>query len=148
MLDQYSDYSIKRCMLFRALIAVRFYKALFWIALIICFVSAVMPVRHAVPALPWDKANHFLAFYILMLLATVAFPTRSLIWMAIGLSMFGAAIEFVQGLHFVGRDRDFWDWVADSVAIVAAQVPMILQEVRRHFVLSASQVQSTTNTDR
>jgi hypothetical protein len=32
----------------------------------------------------------------------------------------------VQGLSIVHRDRDFWDWVADTTAIVAALAPMLL----------------------
>jgi hypothetical protein len=35
-------------------------------------------------------------------------------------------IEFVQGLPMVHRDRDFWDWVADTLAIIAALSPMLL----------------------
>jgi hypothetical protein len=42
-----------------------------------------------------------------------------------------AFIEFVQGLSIVHRDRDFWDWVADTVAIVMALAPMILVWWRR-----------------
>jgi hypothetical protein len=32
----------------------------------------------------------------------------------------------VQGLPLVHRDRDFWDWVADTIAIMAALAPMLL----------------------
>jgi hypothetical protein len=42
------------------------------------------------------------------------------------LSGFGALIEYVQGLPSVHRDRDFWDWVADTIAIIAALAPMLL----------------------
>jgi hypothetical protein len=35
-------------------------------------------------------------------------------------------IEVVQGLPQVRRDRDFWDWVADSIAITSAMLPMAL----------------------
>ena len=35
-------------------------------------------------------------------------------------------IEIVQGLPMVHRDKDFWDWVADTLAIVAALSPMLL----------------------
>jgi hypothetical protein len=42
------------------------------------------------------------------------------------LSGFGALIEYVQGLPLVHRDRDFWDWVADTIAIAAALAPMLL----------------------
>jgi hypothetical protein len=32
----------------------------------------------------------------------------------------------VQGLPLVHRDRDFWDWVADTIAIACALAPMLL----------------------
>ena len=59
-------------------------------------------------------------------LAAAAFPKRNLIIIALLLSGFGAFIEFVQGLPMVHRDRDAWDWVADTIAIVAALSPMVL----------------------
>jgi VanZ family protein len=105
-------------------------RTFFWIALVFTFACAVVPAKHSVHFMPWDKANHFVAFYSLTILAAAAFPTRRLIWLAIGLSMFGAAIEIVQGLKFVARDRDFWDWVADTIAIAAAQGPILLANWR------------------
>ena len=55
-----------------------------------------------------------------------AYPKGRLWIIAGSLSAFGALIEIVQGLPIVHRDRDFWDWVADSVAIIAALSPMLL----------------------
>ena len=42
------------------------------------------------------------------------------------LSLIGAGIEVVRGLSIVARDRDFWDWVADNLAIAAGLGPMLL----------------------
>jgi len=47
------------------------------------------------------------------------------------LSGFGALIEIVQGLPIVHRDEDIWDWVADTLAIIAATAPMLLVGWRR-----------------
>jgi hypothetical protein len=99
------------------------------------FYSAVIPPRQAVQLVPWDKAEHFIAFYALTGLAAAAFPRRSLIVIALLLSGFGALIEFVQGLSFVHRDRDFWDWVADTLAILAALAPLLLVWWRREALL-------------
>ena len=101
-------------------------RCAFFAALIFTFYSAVIPPTHAVQLVPWDKAEHFIAFYALTGLAAAAFPARRLWSSAVLLSLFGASIEFVQGLPIVHRDRDFWDWVADSVAIIAALAPMML----------------------
>jgi hypothetical protein len=110
---------------------VRLAQVAFFAALIFTFYSAVIPPQKAVQLVPWDKAEHFLAFYALTGLGVAAFPRRNLFVIAALLSAFGAFIEFVQGLSIVHRDRDFWDWVADTVAIVMALAPMILVWWRR-----------------
>src|SRR5258706_4101985 len=104
----------------------RLAKVAFCAALLFTFYSAVIPPKHALQLVPWDKAEHFIAFYGLTGLAAAAFPKRNLIFIAALLSGFGALIEFVQGLSVVHRDRDVWDWVADTIAIVAALSPMVL----------------------
>jgi len=112
-------------------ILVRLAKVGFFSALIFTFYSAVTPPQQALQLVPWDKAEHFMAFYGLTGLAAAAFPKYNLLLIAVSLSVFGALIEFVQGLPIVHRDRDFWDWVADSLAIAAALSPMILVWWRR-----------------
>jgi len=106
-------------------------KLVFFSALVFTFYSAVIPPQHAVQLVPWDKAEHFIAFYALTGLAAAAFPRRNIVIVAALLSAFGALIEYVQGLPMVHRDRDFWDWVADTIAIIAALSPMILVYWRR-----------------
>ncbi|HEX3951650.1 MAG TPA: hypothetical protein VHW95_17500 [Steroidobacteraceae bacterium] len=101
-------------------------RTVFFAALLFTFYSAVAPPAHALKLTPWDKATHFIAFYGLTGLAVAAFPKRPLWITAALLSAFGALIEVVQGLPMVRRDRDFWDWVADSVAIGSALAPMLL----------------------
>ena len=110
---------------------VRLAQLAFFSALLFTFYSAVIPPEHALHLVPWDKAEHFLAFYGLTGLAAAAFPKRQLLLIALLLSGFGALIEFVQGLAIVHRDRDFWDWLADTIAIGAALAPMLLVWWRR-----------------
>jgi hypothetical protein len=105
---------------------IRLAQAAFLAALIFTFYSAVIPPQKALALVPWDKAEHFIAFYALTGLAVAAYPRRNLLVIAALLSGFGALIEFVQGLDIVHRDRDFWDWVADTIAICAALAPMLL----------------------
>ncbi len=115
----------------RIAILVRLAQCAFFAALFFTFYSAVIPPHEAVQLVPWDKAEHFIAFYALTGLAAAAFPRRPLVLIAVLLSGFGALIEFVQGLPLVHRDRDFWDWVADTLAILAALAPMLLVWWRR-----------------
>ena len=110
-------------------------KIAFFAALFFTFYSAVIPPHRALQLVPWDKAEHFLAFYGLTGLAAAAFPGRKLWVIAVALSVFGALIEFVQGLPIIHRDRDFWDWVADTLAILAALAPMLLVWWRRQATL-------------
>lgn len=98
----------------------------FFAALIFTFYNAVMPPSHVLHLTPWDKATHFVAFYVLTGLAVAAFPKQNLLVVGALLSAFGALIEIVQGLPMVHRDKDFWDWVADTLAICAALAPMLL----------------------
>lgn len=114
-------------------------RALFWFALLFTFVSAEMPVGHAPRLFPWDKAEHFVAFYVLTSLAAAAYPRVPLTILALWLSLFGCVIELVQALPVIHRDCDIWDWVADSVAIAAALAPMLLDRWRRASVTMHNQ---------
>jgi len=114
----------------RISLLVRLAQAVFVAAVIFTFYSAVIPPKHAVQLVPWDKAEHFIAFYALSGLGAAAFPGRRLWVIGALLSAFGALIEIVQGLPMVHRDRDFWDWVADTIAVIAALSPMLLVQWR------------------
>jgi hypothetical protein len=107
-------------------------RAGFVVVLLVTFFGAVLPdsIVHGFELIPWDKAQHFVAFFALTVLAALAFPAVHVLPMAAALSGFGALIEIVQGLEFVGRDRDFWDWVADTVAVGAVMVPMLVARWR------------------
>jgi hypothetical protein len=120
---------------------VRLAKLAFFAALIFTFYSAVIPPREALQLVPWDKAEHFIAFYGLTGLAAAAFPKRHVLLIAALLSGFGALIEFVQGLPIVHRDRDFWDWVADTLAIGAALAPMLLVKWRDAATLGQKNIE-------
>jgi hypothetical protein len=104
----------------------RLAQVAFFAAVIFTFYSAVIPPTEAVQLVPYDKAEHFMAFYGLTGLAAAGFPRLHVLIIGAALSGFGALIEVVQGLPFVHRDEDFWDWVADTAAVAAALSPMLL----------------------
>ncbi len=105
----------------------------FWLAVLVAFTAAVVPAEDSPHVLPWDKAQHFLAFYVLAFLGAAAYPRRGLLGIGAALSAFGALIEFVQMIPALHRDAEFFDWVADTVAIAAALLPAALIAVRKRL---------------
>ncbi len=105
-------------------------RFLFFLAVVAVFVAAILPTPDLGERPGGDKVLHILAFYGLTLLAVMAFPSAHLLKIATLLSVFGAVIEVVQGLSFIGRDRDIWDWVADNMAIAAVLCPLVLSRWR------------------
>ncbi|MDT0508795.1 hypothetical protein [Novosphingobium sp. MMS21-SN21R] len=102
-------------------------RLLFWPALAFALVMAVLPKP---PELPTDdlgdKFQHMMAFFTLTVLAGAGWPRLSLWRAALLLSLVGAGIEVVQAIPVLHRDSDWRDWVADSAAIAAALVPVVL----------------------
>jgi len=121
-----------------SIVQLRIAQLTFWVGLTLTCAGALIPAPPAVPLVGRDQAQHFIAFYVLTVLAAAAFPRLKLIWIAIALSGSGAAIEIVQGLKIVSRDRDLWDWVADTLAIAVAFAPVVLISWTERFRASAS----------
>ena len=64
--------------------------------------------------LPWDKAQHFTAYFGLAAMATMAVGlNRRLAWAIFGVVLLGAALEILQG--YTGRDPDIFDFVANTL---------------------------------
>ena len=99
---------------------------LFWATLAFTFYMAVKPVTGGQSLFPWDKAEHFTAFYVLTGIGAAAFSRRPLWLVGALLSAFGALIEIVQATPLVHRDCDFWDWVADTLGVLAVIAPTLL----------------------
>lgn len=95
-------------------------KAVFFGALAFTLTMAWLPHPPHVPGNPGDKIQHVAAFLTLSLLAAAAFPHASLFRIGERLSFLGALIEVVQNIPALHRDCDITDWIADTVAIVAA----------------------------
>jgi len=79
--------------------------------------------------IPWDKAGHFLSFYVLTVLYAAALPRVPRGALAAALIAVGGSIEIVQG--FVGREPDWKDWIADMAGIGAVLIPMGLERLLR-----------------
>ncbi|MCF6245514.1 MAG: VanZ family protein [Sulfurovum sp.] len=90
------------------------FKILFWLAIIISYIFAVLPadVAPSIPELS-DKAHHVFAFVVLGLLLRLGYKVNY--WYAfIILVAYGAFIEFSQ-LFSINRFADVKDILADLV---------------------------------
>ena len=88
---------------------------LVWVMVIAWF--AFRPSFGPDGGLPWDKANHALAFVVLTSLTGRGWPGLSRTVLILIMLAAGVGIEFVQGLPQIGRDADVWDVVADAVGV-------------------------------
>jgi VanZ family protein len=93
----------------------RLVRLLFWAAALFALVMALLPPEPGTSLIP-DKVQHAIAFGVLGLLGSYAYPRLSALWLILGLSLFGALIEVVQGTSFIHRDRDPLDWLTDTAA--------------------------------
>lgn len=106
-------------------IASRVARLAFWPALVFALVMAFLPKPPQLPGPDLgDKVQHMLAFFTLTVLAGTGWPRASLVRAALLLSLAGIGIELVQAIPDLNRDADWRDWLADSVAIMAALVPV------------------------
>lgn len=104
-----------------------------FICALITAAFAFSPPRLGAHIFPWDKADHFAAFFTLMAATLVSFPRTRMIWLAIWVSAAGGLIELVQALPFVRRDCDVWDWVAENAAIASVIGVVIAAKLRRYL---------------
>lgn len=79
----------------------------------------------------WDKANHFIAFFVLYILLSFAFKNLSTLIKSVILVAFGLQIEIVQSF-IDGRFFSLMDVVADSVGIAIGVVSF---KLIKRFVL-------------
>ncbi len=90
----------------------------FWIAAAIALVMALLLHPPQLPGEPSDKIQHIAAFLVLGALGSFAYPQTRPMYLAAGLSFFGAVIETLQLIPALHRDGDPLDWMADTAAVV------------------------------
>ena len=95
---------------------IRILRTAFWAAAFFAFVMAALPHPPQLPGAPSDKIQHIAAFLVLGALASFGYPRTSPVYLASGLSAFGAVIEVVQLIPSLHRDGDPADWIADTAA--------------------------------
>lgn len=103
-------------------------------ALVVAFATlwlAFEPPGDGPGLIPWDKAGHFLSFFVLTLLLSLALPRAPRGILIAVLVIAGGGIEIVQS--YVGRDADWKDWIADIVGIACAALPVWLDALRQRL---------------
>lgn len=90
---------------------------LFWLALAVTLVMALLPRPPVGPLGVNDKVQHMAAFAVLSLLAWLAFPRQRLSVLFLTLAAIGGLIEILQMIPALHRDADVKDWIADCLAI-------------------------------
>ena len=105
------------------------FKVLFWLAIIVSYVAAVLPQGLA-PSIPEvsDKAHHIFAFVVLGLLLRLGYQINY--WYALTILVaYGAFIEFSQ-MFAINRFADIKDVVADLIgAFIGLKLTKYLRKV-------------------
>ena len=114
-------------------------KVMFWPALIVVAWGELTPhpPRLAGP-FQWDKLDHFIAYFGLSLLATLAWGLRrSLVWVFLAVVALGGSLEIIQS--FVGRDAEWGDFLANDLgAMLGLALAIAYLAVPRRLVGGAS----------
>jgi VanZ family protein len=111
---------------------------LFWPALAVVVWGELTPHPPKLAALLWDKAEHFIAYFGLTLLASLAWGLRrSLAFVFAGIVALGGALEIIQS--FVGRDAEWGDFFANDLGATAGLgvAVVYLLMPRRRLVVAA-----------
>jgi VanZ family protein len=98
--------------------SVRYMPYIFACSLVLTTIMALIPSQIAPnPFNLWDKAAHALAFVVLSLSASFAYPTKTK-RLYIGLLLYGAGIEVLQHTMTTTRTGETADLLADAVGVL------------------------------
>jgi VanZ family protein len=111
-----------------------FLRALLAVVFVYILWQALAPVPDTPSIIPWDKALHFSAFYVLGGLSAVAFPRMPPLLIFAGLAAYGGAIEGLQAVPAIGRDPEWLDWAADLAGLLTVFAPTLIPEIRRQLL--------------
>ena len=79
--------------------------------------------------IPWDKASHFIAYFVLTCIGLVAWPRLSVLRLGGLVFVYGLGLELVQPIF--GREQDIGDLIANGIGILSACGPLFLGWLRR-----------------
>ena len=73
----------------------------------------------------WDKAQHFIEFFVLTITGCFGYP-RNINGIMIGLLIYGASIEMAQKYLTLTRSGDILDLFADGLGILVAGIAFFI----------------------
>ena len=94
-------------------------RFVFWLALAVTLVMALLPNPPALPRQATDKVQHVAAFAALTFLAALGFQGLRLRVIFVRMAALGLAIEVLQMIPILHRDAQAADWLADCAATAA-----------------------------
>lgn len=94
-------------------------RLVFWLALAVTLIMALLPNPPALPMQATDKVQHMAAFSALTFLAALGFPSLRLRVIFVSMAALGLAIEVLQMIPILHRDAQAADWLADCAATAA-----------------------------
>jgi VanZ family protein len=98
---------------------------LFWPALVVVVWGELTPHPPQAAALLWDKAEHFIAYFGLTLLASLGWGLRrSLALVFAAMVALGGALEIIQS--FVGRDAEWGDFLANDLGALTGLIAAVV----------------------
>ena len=110
---------------------VRLFQAATLIVAVVLAWLAFRPSSGVDAGLPWDKANHAVAFAVLTVLTGCGWTRLGAARMGLIMLAVGTGIELVQGLPVIGRDADVWDVVADMFGAAVGWAVLTVGRSRR-----------------
>ena len=81
--------------------------------------------------IPWDKATHFIAFYLLTVLGFLSFPKSRRTDLLQILLLLAVGSELAQ--HFAGRDAEVSDGLADVLGVLTVFATSYSEQLRRRY---------------
>ncbi len=95
---------------------------IFWLGFFATIFLTLIPSQHIPRSfIFWDKAQHALAFFLLMLTGSIAYA-KKYHWVLIGLVFYGASIEIMQNYCTTSRNGDVNDLAADVLGIMLSYI--------------------------
>ncbi len=91
-------------------------RLVFWLALAVTLVMALIPNPPALPKQATDKVQHMAAFAALTFLAALGFQGLRLRVIFVAMAALGMGIEILQMIPTLHRDAQASDWLADCAA--------------------------------